>query len=411
MYYVGIDWADQKHDIRILDQTGEPISKTLTIEKSQQGFTELLVRLRNLSDDPNQFKIGIETPHNLLVDFLVDLNYPVYSIFPGSMKSFRKRYRSSGARDDSFDAFVIADVIRTDKACWRKVDFGSDLIREIRITVRDHQHIINDHTALINSLRATLKEYYPEYVHFFADVACPCSLAFIKALPDFEAAGHLSLEQLSNFFKERRLNNSKKMNKIFKLLHTIHIKVDPIIISAKRRKALTSVKQLILLAVDIEQYEDRIKELIYQHPDSKIFLSYPGVAEITTARLLAILGDNRELYSDASEIQELTGTCPVTEESGKNIKSIYFRRACNKFYRDTMQNLAFSSLTKARWAMAYYKHHRAMGKKNAHALRCLANLHIKILFAMWKNRTEYDENIFLAQRTRNLISSKNNLKN
>jgi transposase len=405
MYYVGIDWADQKHDIVVLDDAGKPASKPFTIKKSQQGFSELLTRLRNLSADPNQFKIGIETPHNLLVDYLVDLNYPVYSIFPGSMKSFRKRYRSSGARDDNFDAYVIADVLRTDTACWRKVDFGSDLVREMRILVRDHHHLIAEQTALTNSFRSTLKEYYPEYVHFFVDVACASSLAFILAFPDFDTASQLSKQQLADFFKEQGLRNSKKIVKIFNVLHQEHINVAPIIINTKREKALTNARQLSQLADVIKQYENRIKELLHQHPDSKIFLSYPGVAEMLAARLLAFFGDNRALYADASELQQLAGTCPVTEKSGK-VTVVYFRRACNKFYRDLMHNLAFSTLTRAKWAMAYYQQLRAQQKRNAHALRCLANIHLKILFAMWKNKTLYDENIFLAQRTRNWLSNK-----
>lgn len=405
MHYVGIDWADQKYDIVILDQTGKPVSKPFIIEKSQKGFVELLERLRNLSADPQQVKIGIETPHNLLVDFLVDFNYPVFSLFPGSMKSFRKRYRSSGARDDVFDAFVLADVLRTDTACWRKVDFGSELVRQIRILVRDHHQFIGEQTTLSNSLRSTLKEYYPEYVHFFKDVACPASLAFIRAFPDFNAAGQLSQAELISFFKELRLNNSKKINNIFEILHQNHIRVAPGILFTKKIKALAAVKQLSQLAISIEEYEQQIKKLLYQHPDHSIFLSYPGVAEILAARLLAFFGDNRKFYTDASELRAIAGTCPVTEKTGKNYKSIYFRRACDKFYRDLMHQLAFSSLTKIKWARAYYDRHRAENKKHAHALRCLASIHLKILFAMWKNETEYDENIFLAQKTRILIKT------
>ena len=177
MYYVGIDWADQKHDVTILDANGQVILGNWTLPKSQAGFEELLDRLRKLSDNPEELHIGIETPHNLLVDFLVDSGYPVFAIFPGAMKSFRKRYRPSGARDDRFDSFVLADVKRTDTACWRRVDFGSEAVREIRLLARDHHGLVESHVALHNRLRSTLKEYYPEYVHFFANVACATSLA------------------------------------------------------------------------------------------------------------------------------------------------------------------------------------------------------------------------------------------
>jgi hypothetical protein len=410
MYYVGIDWADQKYDVMIVDHHGTIISQNLTIKKNPSGFEQLLDRLRRLSDDPQQFKIGIETPNNLVVDFLVDLGYPVFALFPGSMKSLRKRYRTSSARDDQFDAFVIADTLRTDQAnpkavsIWRAVDFGSELVREIRLLAHDHHDLVAAHTAFSNSLRSTLKEYYPEYIQFFADVACASSLAFLQAYSDFAAASQLPSQRLAAFFKEQHWYRRHTVNKIYALLHSKALQVPPALIRAKKLKALACVKNLLVLTADIEQYTQRLKELVEQHPDGQIFLSYPGVSHVTAARLLAIFGDNRALYADISELQGRTGTCPVTEKSGDDFRIIYFRRACNKFYRDVMQRLAFSSMHIAAWAKAFYQKHRALGKTHSHALRCLANLHSRILFAMWKNRTRYDENIFLAQRARHLIA-------
>lgn len=405
MYYVGIDWADQKHDITIVDQQGNVISRNFTIKQNHHGFEKLTDTLRNLSESPEHFKIAIETPNNLVIDFLVDMGYPVFAIFPGSMKSFRKRYRSSGARDDQFDSFVLADVLRTDSAWrnWRKVDFGSELVREIRILARDHHHLVNYQTALMNTLRSTLKVYYPEYIQFFSDVACKTSLAFLLAYPDFQSARKLTYQQLSNFFKEQHFRNRKTIHKIYDVLHQNHLVASQPLLEAKKLKTLICARELIQMATDVETYLERIKKLVEQHHDSLLFLSYPGVSYIHAARLLALFGDNRNLYQDASELQALTGTCPVTEKSGKNYSVTYFRTACNKFYRDTVHQMAFSSLKEAQWTKAYYQKHRAAGKKHSHALRCLANVHLKILFSMWKNRTCYDENTFLAQRARHLL--------
>jgi hypothetical protein len=128
------------------------------------------------------------------VDFLMDRDYVVLAMFTGAMKSLRKRYRASGARNDRFDAFVLVDVLRTDTRCWRQVDFGSDLVREIRVTVQDYHAVVAVHTALTNQLGGTLKTYYPEYHQFFNDIACPSSLAFIQAYPDINAAHQLTRE-------------------------------------------------------------------------------------------------------------------------------------------------------------------------------------------------------------------------
>jgi transposase len=400
MYYVGIDWADQKHDGMILDHTGRVIFGPWSIKKNHAGFEQMADHLRNLSQDPEEFKIGLETPHNLLVEFLVDLDYPVYALFPGSMKSFRKRYRPSGARDDAFDAFVLADVLRTDSACWRKVDFGSDIIRETRLLVRDHHHLGHLQIDLSNSLRATLKSYYPEYIHFFSNVACPSSLAFLVAYPDLDSARKLSPQALRDFFKEHNLHNNRLINQIYTRLQQSPLRVAPTVVRAKTLKAMASAKQLIVLAHQIKPYTQRLEALVQKHPDGEIFLSYPGVSYVMAARLMALFGDNRERYLHVNELQALAGTCPVTEQSGKRFRVVYYRTACNKFYRDIMHNLAFSSLKAAPWAMAYYKHHRTLGKNHNHTLRCLGNLHLRILFAMWKHRELYDENIFLAQRAR-----------
>ena len=411
MYYVGIDWADQKYDITIVDHHGTIILQNVTVKKNTAGFEQLLDKLRQLSADPQQVQIGIETPHNLMVDFLVDMGYAVFALFPGAMKSLRKRYRTSGARDDQFDSFVIADTLRTDQASpkavsiWRAVDFGSELVREIRLFARDHHDLVAEQVRLRNSLRATLKEYYPEYIQFFTDVACPTSLAFLEAYADFEAARQLTSQQLLDFFKEHRGWRRQTVNKIYAILHRPHLNVPAALIHAKRCKALACVKRLVVLAADIERYTQRLQEFVEQHPDGQLFLSYPGVSYVTATRLLALFGDNRALYADVSELQGRTGTCPVTEKSGADFKLIYFRRACNKFYRDIMQLLAFSSLRMAAWAKAFYQKHRAQGKTHSHALRCLANLHLRLLFAMWKNKTRYDENHFLAQRARHLIAN------
>jgi hypothetical protein len=406
MYYVGIDWADQKHDITILDHDGNVVVKGLTIRKNYAGFEQLLARLQSLSDRPQDFKIGIETPHNLLVDFLYDHGYAVFTLFPGAMRSFRIRYRASGARDDVFDAFVLANVVRNDPLCWRPVEFGSEVIREIRLLVRDQHALQQVYVLWNNSLRSALKDYYPEYIHFFNDVACPTSLEFLDSYPTFESARHLSQEQLTRFFHKQHFYNRKRVNKIYDLLQQKHLHVAPVLIRAREFKALMCAENLKRVAKDLHLYELRLKELVEDHPDGQLFMSFPGVSYLTAARLLAMFGENRDLYSDVSPLQGMAGTCPVTDRTGENRRGpIYFRRQCNKLYRDISHNLAFSSLRQATWALVYYRHHRARGKTHSHALRCLANLNLRILFAMWKTRTHYQEQIYLAQKARHGLTN------
>jgi transposase len=405
MYYVGIDWADQKHDIAIVDQKGQMVGKPKTIKKNYHGFEKINAMLRTLSDNPQNFKIGIETPHNLIVDFLVDQTYPLFVLFPGLMPQLRKRYRVSAAHNDPFDAYVLADSLRTDKQCWRQVKFCSELTRQIRILARDHHTLIDKQVSLRNSLRSTLNLYYPEYLQFFGDICCDTSLAFIEAYPDFREAQKLNQRQIKQFFKEQHYNNAQAAARVYNLLRQKPIAVAPALQETKKLKAVIVSKQLRQLKSDIKLFQIRLTDLLEQHPDGKIFLSYPGVGHINAARLISFFGDDRTRFESVKELQGLAGTCPVTDQSGKNRRgTIYFRRACNKYYRDLMYQVAFTSLLRCQWAKHYYKKHRQRGKKHSHALRCLANIHLRILFAMWKKRTSYDHKIFLAQREKNKLS-------
>ena len=208
------------------------------------------------------------------------------------------------------------------------------------------------------------------------------------------------------------VNYNAKVTKIYNILQHNQLTAAAVVVDTKKFNAFRLIDKLTNINNDIALYIDQIREMLYQHPDHEFSLSYPGVADILAARLIVMFGDNRDLFQTANEIQTLAGCCPVTEKTAKKTKIVYFRRSCNKFHRDTLHNLAFSSLTKSDWALNYYQKHRNAGKKNAHALRCLANLHIKILFAMWKNNSKYNENIFLAQKSRIVIANeKNSIKN
>lgn len=402
MFYLGIDWADQKYDIVILDEDGQYVLKPRIIEKSYLGFRQLHGMLTKVSTDPGMIKVAIETSHNLIVDFLGELGYSVSVLFPGLMPGFRKRYRVSGARDDVFDAYVLADSLRTDTKCWHQVNPGSDITRQIRILARDHHGMTNNQVVLINSLRATLALYYPEYIHFFGRTHCKTSLAFLQQYPDFEAAKKLSQEEIRQFFKEQGYHSTKAAAKIHHVLQQPNLYVPEPLIEAKRCKALTLCQILEQMTSGIESYESHLKELVLQHPDGDIFLSYPGVSFVNAARLISLFGDDRSRFQSVAAVRGLCGTSPVTDQTGKNKRgAVFFRWACNKYYRDIIQQVAFATLSQCKWAKEYYQQHRQRGHFHNRSVRALANQHLKILFAMWKNRTTYDENVFLAQKYKN----------
>ncbi|MFC1736916.1 transposase [Candidatus Hydrogenedentota bacterium] len=130
----------------------------------------------------------------------------------------------------------------------------------------------------------------------------------------------------------------------------------------------------------------------------------------TAPRIASIFGGRRDRYESAQSVCELTGTVPVTRKSGKTIH-VVFRRACRKSFRNTMRQFAFCSLRSSVWARAYYDHARDKGQSNATALRNLAIRWLKIIYRMWMDGTEYNEQQYLKAlcRRKSPLASRLNL--
>jgi transposase len=403
MYSVGIDWADTKFDVCILDPAGE-VLLTLTVKKTVEGFLDVLDRFRTLAASVAEFQCLIETPHSPLVDFLIHHGYAVFHINPKTLDACRARYTVSQAKSDAFDAYVLADVMRTDRRAPHPICLGSELSREIALLTADLRGLIMTKSALEQTLLATLKEYYPLFVGLFRDTLCPTALAFLQHYPTYALARQVAEDDLRVFFKEHGYSVSQHIHAIFVTLQGEQIPIEPVVVRTKSRKAQALVVQIQQLLQTIREYEAEIWRLVNRHPDKDVFDSLPGAGTRLTPELLGAFGDNRDRFQTYQEVQQYAGSAPVTVRSG-NYVSVRFRTACHKRFRTTLQQFAFSSLKECVWANSYYTHLKARGKTHQHALRCVANKWVKIIFTMWKTHTPYDEEKHLAQMTRQRLAA------
>jgi len=392
MFYVGIDWASDHHDIYIVDETGTKVD-SFSIKHNPEGMCFLRDKIRELSSLKEQVLFAIETPKNLLVDFLLDEGYIVYSINPESVDRYRDRYRVSGARDDSFDAMVLSNIIRTDRTQHRAILPNSALARELKILTQDDQRLIRLKTKLQNQIQSCLKDYYPTALELFCKLDQDVTLDFLLKYPKPEK---ISLAELKRFLKKCGYPGvDEKAKEIFEKLSAPQIFVEEFTVRAKSRMLITLVSQLKVLLPQLDEYQKEIERLFEQHPDSKIFKSLPGAGEKNAPRLLAEIGDNRERYSERKNLQCDAGTAPVTDASNKT-KFVRMRFACRKVFRNVVYQFSFSTLTQSTWARKFYDCQRAKGNTNTEALRALGNKWLKIIFRMWKDGVAYDENRHLA---------------
>lgn len=401
MFYTGIDWAIDHHDIAILNDTGEKIS-AFRIEQSSDGFYALRDRLRSLGVPKQDILIGIETSRLLLVDFLLNEGYPVIPINPKAIDRYRDRYTSSHAKSDSFDAEIIANALRTDRDRFHPLVPDSNLLRELRILVRDQKRLIHIQTRFFNQMKACLRDYYPIALELFTDPYSPIALDFFKHYPEPTI---LSKKKVERFFRTHRHSHpEQEALKISEKLSGKQIPVEEMMIRAKSRFLLTLIEQIQSLKIRIREYQDEIDKLFDQHPDSGIFKSLPGAGEKIAPRLLTEIGDNRDRYPDPDKLQCEAGTSPVTRSSGKS-HIVVMRRACRKSFRDTMHLFSFCSLAQSSWSQSLYEQKKSQGKNHASALRSVGDKWLKIIHRIWMDRIPYDENVFLANQMRHQLST------
>jgi transposase len=402
MLYVGIDWATKSHTVTILAGPGEEVLATLTIRNTLKGFLMLLEAVRRYLGDnkpaavPKDVLFAVEDRNLRLVDFLLANDFTGYLIEPNRMKGYRLRYSSSGNKTDPADSFVLADVLCRDRDRLTLIASEDEIVRALKTLLRDREGFVRDQTRLTNRLTVCLRQYYPEALELFGDVAGKTSLAFLEEYPDSAAARKLDRKRVQRFLAEHHCNRAAQLERILGSLDGDPIPVPAVIVRTKKQQALHIIRQLRLLQAAVAEYDAEIERLGSESSDVGRFRSLLGGGPPLSAGLHTLFGEDRARFRSALAVQSFVGTAPKTVQSG-NWRAVCFRFSCNRFYRALMQRLALGAMRSSVWAKQYYKSKRAEGKTHQHALRCLANLLLKVAFAMWRDRTEYDEDRHLAQ--------------
>jgi transposase len=399
-YFVGIDLADRKHDVCILDSSGN-VQKEFVVPHSPEGIDQVLQEIHTFSTNLSNIIISAETSKHLFIQYLHAMGYMVYSINPKSVDRARDRFSPAGAKDDTRDARVLADLIRTDGHQYRPIRIDSPELKELQILVRDREALVALRIRIENQITTCLKSYYPRALECFCRLDQPSTIQFLRAFPTPEAFTKASLSHLEKVLQGcYNYRWKKKAKELFELAQQRQFPVDCATTRGKSRFLLSLLSQLELLIQDIQQYDQEIESLVKFRPDSEIFLALKGVGTNLAVRIMVEFGDDRSYYPHANAIQCEAGTAPVTRKSGKK-RFAHFRRACKKSFRNTMQQFALQMVKHEPWSKDMFQKHKNRGRSTSESLRIVANTWLRILFAMWKKRTSYDPTIFLDSRDRN----------
>jgi transposase len=394
--YLGIDWSENEHEVVWLNELGTIIAHFTMKHKPDELMKVEQVR-QELKLQRQECVVALETAHNLVVDFLWGWGYEqVYVIAPSVIKSNRGRFSSSGARDDARDGHLIAEVVRTDRGRLQPWRPDSGLTRQIRAQVSLLGYLTKQKVRGANRLRAVLLRYYPAALQVFGLWSSQISLAFIQRYPTPQAAAELSWEEFVAFAGQHRYGRAK-LAACFARLKQPQPQPSPETVQVYQQEASYLAGQLAQLIRTKTEALNQLTGLFEQHPDRAIFASLPGTGPLLAPALLSKFGDDRARFPSPASLQALAGTCPVTDKSGKR-RVILFRHACDRHFRQIVQQWARLSLGQSIWANGYWHQVRPRCQSDSHALRCLGNRWLAVAWKLWQTGQVYDQSYHLRQR-------------
>lgn len=389
----GVDWASQDHAVSVVDHRGREIARK-TLEHTLAGLRAMVRFLIN----HGVAEVAIERGDGPVVDALLDADLTVVVISPNRLKNLRSRYGSAGNKDDRFDAYVLADTLRTDRTQLRPLTHDSEATTTLRATVRARRELVKHRVALCNQLRAHLHSAFPGAVGLFADLDSQISLRFLARFDSQERADWLSVKRLAAWLSSVGYCGRKDPADLY--THLQAAPRGPLGPDGAARAHVTRAMLNVLneLVEQIVTLEAQIAEQLALHADAHIFQSLPRGGTVRAARLLAEIGDVRGRFPDAASLACLAGVAPSTRQSGKH-KAVTYRWAVNKELRDAICDFAADSRRANPWAAKIYNDAIARGKDHPHATRILARAWLGVIWRCWQDNTTYQPDQHNALQT------------
>jgi Transposase/Transposase IS116/IS110/IS902 family len=408
MLFVGDDWAEDHHDVEIVNDQGRRVARR-RLPEGLDGVSRLHALIASVmqaewadlapADAAAQVKIGIETDRGPWVASLVAAGYEVFAINPMSTSRYRERHSTSRAKSDPGDAHVLAEIVRLDRGHHRPVAGDSDAGEAMKLVARSHQTMIWDRTRHVLRLRSALREYFAAALDAFDDLDAPDALAILSAAPDPDRAARLSKSKIAAALRlANRRDVDNRATQIQQVFRLPALRQSAAVQAAFAAITAAQIRLIASLNDEIAALGEVLSVHFGRHPDAKVYASQPGLGTVLGARVLSEFGDDPTRYTSAKARKNYAGTSPITRASGTR-KTVLARHAQNDRLGDAVHQWALGSLRGSPGARAYYDAMRARNIGHHAALRQLGNRLVGILHGCLKTRTLYDENTAWAHQT------------
>ena len=386
--FVGLDWGAFRHAVCVIDSTGQLLAR-FELEHDGAGLADLRRRLARFGA-PQDLPIAVERPSGLLVDTLVEAGHPIVPIHPNVVRHTRPRYGAAGAKSDAGDAFMLADMLRTDGHRFAPLRPSSDAVRALRALTRTRDDLVASRVRLSNQLGANLDTFWPGAKTLFAALHSPIALAFLTRYPSPAKAARLGEKRMAGFLAAQSYSGRRTAAELLERLRAAPVgRVGALEAEAREHLVADQVALLTTLTERLRRLEARIDAALQTLELGAVMASFPRAGRINAAQIVAELGEDPGRFGTEARLAAEAGVAPVTRASGK-ARAVVCRFACNKRLRRALTCWADNSRHGSAWARAVYQRARASGKTHAHAVRVLARSWLRVLWRCWQGGTAYD---------------------
>jgi len=394
--WIGLDWADQRHEIR-LRAAGSEGTESFTVEQKPEVLHAWVGQLRARFPQ-GKIAVALEQSRGAVIYALMNYDFLLlYPIPPKTLARYREAFATSGAKSDPSDAGLLLELVYTHADRLRAWQPDDALTRQLRLLVEHRRKTVGDRTRLTNRLTALLKTYFPQALEWAGDLRQPAACEFLRAWPTLEAVQRARRGEVKDFYDHHRRLSTQERADLFRQIDQAQpLTRDAALVEASALMAQGLAEQL---SAATARLEEELEKLFSQHADHDLFDGLPGAGEALAPRLVTAFGSDRNRYESAEDVQKFSGIAPVQKTSGKTAV-VQWRRACPKFLRQTFHEFADASRKKSLWAQAYYEQQRKRGEDHHAAIRSLAFKWIRILYRCWKDRAPYNEQVYLRSLKR-----------
>jgi transposase len=408
--FVGLDWADAKHDI-CLQAAGTERREFLVLEHRPEAIDAWVQTLR-MRFNGQPVAVCLELNKGPIVSALRTYDFLVlFPVNPLTLAKYREAFTPSRAKDDPTDAELQVELLLKHRDKLTPLSPQSPTMRALAQLVEHRRRLVGDKVRLTNRLTSALKNYFPHVLQWFPEKDTGIFCDFLSHWPTLKAAQLARRTTLERFFRAHHVRSADGiMTRIEAIKSAVALTTDDGVITPNTLLVHALVAQLRVTLHAIADFDKAIAQCAQDHPAFPLFDALPGAGAVFAPRLLVAFGEQRERYASAEELQKYAGIAPVTERSGKK-SWVHWRWQCPTFLRQTFVEWAAESIRHSFWAQVYYQQQRDKGKAHQAAVRALAFKWIRILSRCWQARTPYDESIYLQALKRRSAPLLHNLVN